>query len=62
MDQSLYIPMNDKEKEEKIIEEIKNNISDRLVIEMRIIIKKYNKAKNMNKKKYVPPSLTVDFD
>lgn len=69
MDQSLYLSLDkvDEETVNNIVRDIKDNLSDKLIAEMKTIIRNYNKVKKnkknkKNKKSYVAPSLTVDFN
>lgn len=70
MDQSLYIPLDKIDRTEIIVNDIKNNLNEKLINEMRYIIKEYNKKKK-NKKdvgklnKHMPRSgvsLLVSFN
>lgn len=71
MDQSLYIPLDECDKTDKIVQQIKLNLNDQLIAEMKYIIREYNKTKknkrsvgkiNKTNTNYIPPSLFVDFD
>jgi len=71
MDGSLYIPLEQCEQIDKIVDDIKANLNERLINEMKYIIREYNKTKKkrrgvgrISKKidNYNPPNLTVDFD
>ena len=71
MDQSLYMTLDEYDSVDKLVQQIKQNLNDRLITEMKYIIREYNKNKKMNKnvgkiskidKNYIPPSLEVSFD
>jgi len=73
MNQSLYIPIDQFDETDKIVQQIKTNLNDRLISEMKYIIKEYNKRKRTNKdvgkikkknnnENYVSPSLIINFD
>lgn len=74
MDQSLYMTIDKFDCIDKLVQEIKQNLNDRLITEMKYIIREYNKEKKNNKnvgkiskiskidKNYTRPSLVVDFN
>ena len=71
MDQSLYMTLDKCDQTDKLIQDIKSNLNERLIIEMKYIIKEYNKKKRNKKdvgvfekksRDYKPPSLVIDFN
>lgn len=71
MNQSLYMPLDKCETTDKLVQDIKSNLNERLINEMKYIIREYNKKKknkkdvgvfDKKKRDYRPPSLRIDFD